>query len=279
MKKILFTLFIYSFLCIYVYAETHDVQAKYEKTYNVNLVTTTINKESKIVRIDNHSLELSTTLKNIDVVIIKVEGKENDYVKSITNNDNNYYIGFFNNGKKISNSGINIDIQNNDKVLNIYDNAGNIIDTSNDNITLDKNNYFMTITNKIENENSNYIIVDIDSFVEDIENIELNNNSNIKIYNQKNELIDNTKKLGTGYQVIINNLGNINKYSIIVKGDITGDAKINLNDITRLYHYYKKIEQMNDVFVLAGDVAKNDIINLNDITKLYHYYKGLIQKL
>ena len=36
---------------------------------------------------------------------------------------------------------------------------------------------------------------------------------------------------------------------------------------------------MDNVFSIAGDVAKNDIINLNDVTKLYHYYKKLIPSL
>jgi len=91
--------------------------------------------------------------------------------------------------------------------------------------------------------------------------------------------MDNNKPLGTGYKVLINNAGVIKEYKIVVKGDTTGDAKINLNDITRLYHYYKKIEQMDEPFILAGDVANNGIINLNDITKIYHFYKKIISHL
>lgn len=265
-------------MCINVYADTHDVQAKYEKNYNVDLFTTTISNESKNITVDDYSLTLSTPLRNIEVVIIKVAGEANDYVKNITTTNDNYYIGFYQNGKKITETSINIDIQNNNKVLNIYDSDGKIIDTSKDSINLKKNNYFMTISNTIETENNNYQLIEIDSFFEDLE-LEINSNSNIKIYNSKNILIDKTQKLGTGYRVVINNSGNTDEYKIIAKGDITGDAKINLNDITRLYHYYKKIEQMDDVFILAGDVAKNDVINLNDITKLYHYYKGIISNL
>ena len=137
----------------------------------------------------------------------------------------------------------------------------------------------MTISNIIDIEDNNYKIIDVNSTIEDLKDIEINSNSNIQIYNYKNISIEKTQQLGTGYRVIVNNLGNISEYKIIVKGDITGDAKINLNDITRLYHYYKKIEQMDNIFVLAGDVANNNVINLNDITKIYHYYKGIIQSL
>ena len=279
MRKIIFILFAYLFICNNVLAKTHDVQAKYETSYNVNLVTTTINKGTKNIKLDDYSLTISTTLNNINIVIIKVEGKENEYVKSITKNNENYYVAFYQNGKKINESNVDIDIQNSNKVLNIYDNEGNIIDTSNNSINLRKNNYFMTISNIIDNEDNNYKIIDVNSFIEDLKDIEINSNSNIQIYNYKNISIEKTQQLGTGYRVIVNNLGNISEYKIIVKGDITGDAKINLNDITRLYHYYKNIEQMDNIFVLAGDVANNNVINLNDITKIYHYYKGIIQSL
>ena len=36
---------------------------------------------------------------------------------------------------------------------------------------------------------------------------------------------------------------------------------------------------MTDAYVLAGDVATNNVINLNDITKIYHYHKKFISDL
>lgn len=279
MKKILFTVLLFTIACINVYADNHDVNAKYEKTYNVELSSIILNNDTQSMKLGTYLLEFSTNQKNIEVIVIKVESNENDYVKSFTNNDENYYIGFFKDGKKTTTNNIKVKVKNKNKVLSIFDNLGNIIDTTNENINLKSNNYFMTITNEIENNNNNYLLVDINSFIEDLENIELNEDATIKVYNSKNELIDPAKKLGTGYRIVIDVLGVTDEYKIVAKGDITGDAQINLNDITRLYHYYKKIEQMDNVFILAGDVANNDIINLNDITKLYHYYKGLIEEL
>ena len=113
-----------------------------------------------------------------------IDLKENEYVKSITKNNENYYVAFYQNGKKINESNVDIDIQNSNKVLNIYDNEGNIIDTSNNSINLRKNNYFMTISNIIDNEDNNYKIIDVNSFIEDLKDIEINSNSNIQIYNK-----------------------------------------------------------------------------------------------
>ena len=279
MKKILFIVFIWLCAINSVYASTHDVQAKYEVSYNIDLYTVTINNNTKLMNLDNYSLEFSSSQKNIEVVVIKLDSEANDYAKQFTKTDDNYFIGFFKDNKKITVSDITLNIKNKNKVLTIYDNQGNIIDNTNESIKLTSNNYFMNINNKLDNEDNNYLELNIDSDIKDLENIEINENTNIQIYNYKNIPIDQNQKLGTGYRVVINNSGNINEYKIIVKGDTTGDAKINLNDITRLYHYYKKIEQMDDVFVLAGDVANNNLINLNDITKLYHYYKKIIPNL
>ena len=277
MKKIIFMFFIWSFMYVNVSAETHDVQAKYEKSYNVDLVTTNISNETKVINIDNYSLEFSTKLKDIDIVIIKAENDANNYIKQYTQSSINYYLGFFKNDNKISNSDITIKIKNNNKVLNIYDNKGYILNTSNESINLNNNDYFITITDKLDDNKDEYKIVDLNTLANNLESVE--NNTAITVYNYKNILIDNNKPLGTGYKVILNNGGVIDTYKIVVKGDITGDSKINLNDITRLYHYYKKIEEMDTPFILAGDVASNNIINLNDITKIYHYYKKIISSL
>ena len=111
MKKILFILFIWSFMCMNVNASTHDVEAKYETKYNVNLTTATISKETKNIKLDNYTIALSTNLRDIDIVIIKVEGDANNYVKTITDNNDNYYIGLYQNGKKITESNLDITIK------------------------------------------------------------------------------------------------------------------------------------------------------------------------
>ena len=277
MKKILFIIFIWLFMCVDVSADTHNVQAKYEKNYNVDLNTINITNESKILNFDKYTIEFSTQATDVDIVVIKVENQENNYVKQITKNDNNYYLGFFKDNKKLEDSNITIQIKNNNKILNVYDNLGNIINNSNEKIKLNKNNYFITIDDKVENNKIKYKKIDINSFVNKLENVD--DKTTISIYNYQNILMDNKNPLGTGYTVFINNTGIIQEYKVIVKGDTTGDAKINLNDITRLYHYYKKIEKMDELFILAGDVANNDIINLNDITKIYHFYKNIISTL
>lgn len=277
MKKIIFFVLVCFCMNVNVCAESHDVSAKYDIIYSDNVLIVSLNNNKKTVNIDNYSIEFSSREK-VDVVIIEMENEENNYARGFTSLDNNYFVMFYTNGSKVSKSNINVEINTSGKSLSVYDNYGNIQNISNNIINLTKNNYIFTFVDT-PNETNSYVTIDINSLISDIENVGLGSNSSVLIYNSKNELIDNNKKLGTGYKVIIKNANVVNEYTVVVKGDTTGDANINLNDITRLYHYYKKIEKMDEFFVLAGDVAKNDIINLNDITKIYHYYKKIISDL
>ena len=279
MKKILFAIMVSLILASNVFAETHDVKAKYEKNYNVDLIKTTLNNNTQEIKLDEYEITLSTPLKNVEVILIKPDEEVNNYIKTITNNIDNYYLSFYQNNQKITSNNINIEIKSNGKNLKIFDNKSNQIEVINNKANLTSNDYYFTVSNLLAEIRDDYKIIDVNTIVHDIEDIEINNDTNIQVFNSKNQLLDNTKVLGTGYKVLINNAGVIKEYKIVVKGDTTGDAKINLNDITRLYHYYKKIEQMDEPFILAGDVANNGIINLNDITKIYHFYKKIISHL
>lgn len=279
MKKLLFVLLISLALCTKVSAETHDVKAKYETKHNVNLVKTILNNNSKTLKIDKYEIITSSSLKNVEVVIIKPEEIANEYIKKVTNNIDNYYISFYKDNKKLTNSNVTIEFKLAGKKIKVYDSQSNQIEVTDNKVKLTSNDYYVTLTNTLSEIRDDYKIIDVNTLAEDIEGLEISNNTSIKIYNNKDELIENSKTLGTGYKVIINNNNNIVEHQIVVKGDTTGDSKINLNDITRLYHYYKLIESMSNPYVLAGDVATNDTINLNDITKIYHYHKKFITKL
>ncbi len=277
-------LFLIAVLCLClinwkVNAQSKDIEAKYETSYNVELVSVSLNNNYKFFVIDNYEFEVSTTTNNIEIVVIKASGDANNYAKKFSGSNDNYYLIIYQNGEKINTSNVSIKINSTSKVLNVYKNNGKLLEKSNEKISLTANDYFFVITDTIDIGENNYVVTDNDNRVDNVDDIEISDDSVIEIYNSKDIKVDNTSVLGTNYKVIITTGTEVKKYVIIVKGDTTGDGKINLNDITRLYHYYKGIELMDECYVLAGDVASNQIINLNDVTKLYHYYKNIITSL
>lgn len=277
-------LFLIAILCLClinckVNAQSKDIEAKYETSYNVELVSVHLNNNSKYFVIDNYEFEVSTTTNNIEIVIIRASGDASNYAKKFSGSNDNYYLIIYQNGEKINTSNVSIKINSTSKVLNVYKNNGKLLEKSNEKISLTANDYFFVITDTIDIGENNYVVTDNGNRVDNVDDIEISDDSVIEIYNSKDIKVDNTSVLGTNYKVIITTGTEVKKYVIIVKGDTTGDGKINLNDITRLYHYYKGIELMDECYVLAGDVASNQIINLNDVTKLYHYYKNIITSL
>jgi len=262
-------------MSIDVNAESHEVKAKYETSYNVELYKFFLNNNTVEIELDGNTFEFSTSLKNIEVIIIKTENDANNYAKTFTLNDINYYVAFYKNNKKITGGEISVNLLDSESLISIYDKEGQEISKDTSLVKLDSNDYYMTIIKK----DINYIVTDINTLVMDLEEIEQQGVASVEIYNFKGKKVANSETLGTGYKVVITNNGNVTEYTVIVKGDTNGDAKINLNDVTRLYHYYKKIEKMDIVFVKAGDIAGREEINLNDITKLYHFYRGIISEL
>ena len=102
------------------------------------------------------------------------------------------------------------------------------------------------------------------------------------IYNVKitNKLLDNGL-IGTGNKVNIyldDEL--VANYTIVVKGDTTGDGKVSVGDVAKLYQYLKKKITMEEHFATAGNVVDvDDEIKVGDVAKLYQFVKGKISSL
>ena len=69
-------------------------------------------------------------------------------------------------------------------------------------------------------------------------------------------------------------------YIAVVKGDTTGDGKVSVGDVAKLYQYLKKKITMEEHFVIAGNVVDvDDEIKVGDVAKLYQFVKGKISSL
>ncbi len=94
--------------------------------------------------------------------------------------------------------------------------------------------------------------------------------SEIKVYDSNNEELKNGDYISNGSKVIANNT----TYEIILLGDITGDGKIQLSDISLLYNVYKSKQTLNDERIESGKLTGNTKLSLGDVAKLYNYYRG-----
>ncbi len=100
-------------------------------------------------------------------------------------------------------------------------------------------------------------------------------NGDYEIYNSKDEKVSPGSSVGTGYKVKTKNY----TYKIIVLGDVTGDGKISLGDISKLYNHYRGKIELKDEMLEAGKVNRKSNVSLGDLSKLYNFYKGKLSSL
>ena len=101
------------------------------------------------------------------------------------------------------------------------------------------------------------------------------------ISNDGNAVEDNDI-IKTGDKVSININGKESEYSISVLGDVTGDGEIKINDVSKIYRFFKgriTSDTFGDIYVSAGDVTKDGDIKINDVSKIYRFFKGRITSL
>lgn len=59
-------------------------------------------------------------------------------------------------------------------------------------------------------------------------------------------------------------------------GDVTGDGRINVGDVSKLYAHVRKTAQLTGDALAVADVARNGIINIGDVSKLYAVVKKTV---
>lgn len=109
----------------------------------------------------------------------------------------------------------------------------------------------------------------------------IDTNGTVKVYNKENTLIDGEKYIGTESIIKITFTDSKNEYTykVAVKGDLTGDGVVKINDVSRIYHTLKKKIELNALELLAGDTDKDNAVKINDVTKIYQFMKKKINSL
>ena len=98
----------------------------------------------------------------------------------------------------------------------------------------------------------------------------LHSTISIEIYNNDIKISTNDY-VGTGYKIKVQD----DYYNIVVLGDITGDGKISLGDVSALYNHYKGNKTLQGLKLEAGKLTGNNQVLLGDVSKLYNFYRGV----
>lgn len=101
----------------------------------------------------------------------------------------------------------------------------------------------------------------------------LNNLSADKVSLYKNDELVNDENsiIGTNMKIKVSNGSSELTYVVIVRGDITGDGLVKMNDITTIATYLVEGTGVSKNNLIAGDVTNDSNVKMNDITTIARY--------
>lgn len=123
-------------------------------------------------------------------------------------------------------------------------------------------------TYKVSNKNI-YVVPNLFGYIriKDFKN-NISSNKSYVIYDNNNQVVSDDVYIGTGYKIVVDNV----TYHVIILGDVTGDGRITLADVSKLYNHYKTGFVLSDYYLEAGKLVNLNKISLGDIAKLYNMY-------
>ena len=108
-----------------------------------------------------------------------------------------------------------------------------------------------------------------------VTNLDINSKYTTKVYDKNNNL-KSSGSLATGDTIkIYSDSSLVTQYTAVVKGDTTGDGKINIYDVAAAYQEFRNRIEIDKIYINAGDVKNlDDKINSYDVAKLYQFVRG-----
>ena len=90
--------------------------------------------------------------------------------------------------------------------------------------------------------------------------------------NRSGTTITGSTIVSTGSKVKITVNGTVYTYTIVVKGDVTGDGKVLMGDVMKTANYMLDSSVMtNDYDRVAGDVTNDGNVKMGDVMKIANY--------
>lgn len=86
---------------------------------------------------------------------------------------------------------------------------------------------------------------------------------------------DLSSKIGTGMKVKISNGSEDKTYTLIIKGDTSGDGKINVLDLVQIQKSILNMSKLNDSQIQGADVSGDGKINVLDLVKIQKDILGM----
>ena len=136
------------------------------------------------------------------------------------------------------------------------------------------------ISSEIYEIDNTYITnIQPDTTVKEIKENLNTNAAQINIYDKNNELLEDGDIVGTGAILEVKSGNKTQTFTLIVKGDVNGDGRADMLDITTINQYRLNKISLEEIYLKAGDVTEDTKVDLYDILKINMYRLHKINEL
>ena len=201
-------------------------------------------------------------------------------VKPQVGNEKKYTINVI---KQVSNDTTNDNTETNNNT-NTNTNTDTNTNTNNDsNTTTSNTNTQTTVTDinkimsnaKIKLTNNNITSIKYDTKASVIiDKLISNGAKKVVIKDSNKKEIKSSALIGTGYTISITNEKETKSYIVIIKGDTSGDGKVNSLDLLQVLKHMKGDKKLKNYYLTAGDTSGDDKVNSLDLLQVLKHIKG-----
>ena len=96
----------------------------------------------------------------------------------------------------------------------------------------------------------------------------------VEIKNAQNTIVSESAILGTGYKVFITNETQTVSYTIVIKGDTSGDGQITILDLLQVQKHIKGDKKLNNAYLQAADTSKDGSVTILDLLQVQKHIQG-----
>ena len=260
-------------------------QKEASKIYKENTKNIVIKVKDKLGNTSTYSTIDITKIDKTVPTVVKVDGNPTEWTNgpvtltvTITGNCGSCIISYsFDDGKTWQTSNKKTFANNQEVVIKVKDEAGNMSPSYNVSITKIRTAPDISIKSdvyEVDEVNINRVRqkTTVATFAEKIMH-----NASMKVYTKDNKELKDTDIIGTGMTAKFTLNGEEKTLNIVVTGDLTGDGKVTNSDMLRIARYMTGKEKgLDEIYLMASDVFEdNKYPNCVDLLKMARALVGL----
>lgn len=106
-----------------------------------------------------------------------------------------------------------------------------------------------------------------------IDDLIKNGAKSVSVTNSSNNIVSNDSLLATNQKITINTAIDTKSYTVVVKGDTSGDGNVTILDLLQVQKHIKKLSTLKNANFLAADTSGDGAVTILDLLQIQKHIK------